>query len=390
MGAVPNVNDMSGPEPDTTPSLVVSGSNGRIAHASLLGTVMLDSLPADLIGLDVRDIFNVHLPPSPSLPGSEYKFDMMSGNWVTQAEANINGEYKRFELRFKPIHLGWISYWYITMKPMVRRSAPLGGLDHFPGFTRAGSNGFILPDSSHSGDTNWDYLSYYKSASASDTCLLVMDKISDDHLFYFLGNIAGHSRDTNLVKLMLDSYLRIYCGDYDRSHPEEFPGMLLSSINTAICADEYNDSLMTSAVLLLETRGNRFWYSSAGHQPMYRHRSSTGQIRISTPDIPLGIKPSRKFKTLEFESMPGDRLLLYTDGLLTSGPESKYTSGHEALEGLLETCSTAESDELVEKLHELVTSTRKPGSGKFPGVTFSVLSFRDFTNSQAPGLRKPN
>ncbi len=357
-----------------SPSLVVTQLAGRIVHANEAGIQLL-GFPLDgLLDQDIRELFSVELPPSAGIL-SEISFSSVKdGKWINRAATRLTGRHRKFELAWQPLQLGWVSYWLVTLKEL--RATVDDPVDD--GLFRAArdqiGDSFRHPGIPRNGVNNWQHLSFHRSAGHRGGDVLYMEEFSPDWLFYFLGDVAGHHRSAEVVRMMLTSYLRVFTDDFDLKNASGFPGMLLSRMNNALCRDEHNDSLLTAIVLLLEKQGNRIWFASAGHQPIFHIKSNNERRKITTPDIPLGIHPRRRYKTVEIICEPKDHLLCYTDGLITSGPTVKFLSGMNSLREILEACSNTAPKNLAGRLRNLWRHIDSGKSDTATDVTFTVIS----------------
>ena len=80
------------------------------------------------------------------------------------------------------------------------------------------------------------------------------------------------------------------------------------------------------ALAMITLLGNRLSYSSAGIPPMLIHRNETNEVQeILAEGLPLGLKTVGKYYVHDLELLPGDTILLLTDGL----PEQLNPDGHE-------------------------------------------------------------
>src|SRR5262249_35619419 len=78
-----------------------------------------------------------------------------------------------------------------------------------------------------------------------------------------------------------------------------------------------SDLFMTALYLVLEKNGRIRW-ASAGHWLPVRVRDA-GQataVNLGQAGLPLGIEPSVRYETVTWDIVSGERLLLFTDGVI--------------------------------------------------------------------------
>jgi serine phosphatase RsbU (regulator of sigma subunit) len=67
-------------------------------------------------------------------------------------------------------------------------------------------------------------------------------------------------------------------------------------------------------------------YSAAGHPPLMLLTRASGEVReIEENGLLLGMFPEAEYSSMEFSVGPGDRILMYTDGVL----EARNTAQEE-------------------------------------------------------------
>ena len=105
------------------------------------------------------------------------------------------------------------------------------------------------------------------------------------------------------------------------------------------------------AFTLVRVRGNSISLSSAGMPPAYLHRKADGSIEeILLKGMPLGAMKNFPYLLHQTEMLPGDTLLLLTDGL----PEQKNTQeemfDYARVEQVFRQHVTEPPDEIITRL----------------------------------------
>lgn len=112
-------------------------------------------------------------------------------------------------------------------------------------------------------------------------------------------------------------------------------------------------TFVTAFYGILDTDSGRLRFASAGHPPGIIKRAS-GKIDLLSGNSPvLGVFPDARYKELEDKLVPGDLLLLYTDGL-TDVRWGEHVMGEERLLELLASLDGVKAPELPEALLQLV------------------------------------
>lgn len=139
--------------------------------------------------------------------------------------------------------------------------------------------------------------------------------VDDDHLGILIADVSGKGVPAALVVAMIRSAFRAQApGNTDVRD-------VLSRVNSFITGDLRSGMFVTCIYGILEVSTKRFSWGRAGHEPLLiAHRDGQNTIDVLSPDgFALGVVGAPDFaEWLQVETVelhPGDRVLLFTDGL---------------------------------------------------------------------------
>jgi hypothetical protein len=96
------------------------------------------------------------------------------------------------------------------------------------------------------------------------------------------------------------------------------PARVLHAVNRAICAERIAPSLfLTAAYCVLDAVSGEADIALAGHAPAFLRRAEGDIEAVPRTGPALGVTPLATYTEEHLSLEPGDRLLLYTDGLLS-------------------------------------------------------------------------
>ena len=135
-------------------------------------------------------------------------------------------------------------------------------------------------------------------------------RLQNDNWCFAVGDVSGKglpaAQYTAMAKYVLRSYLLEY-----RSLLQA-----LAQTNTALVAQMGGETFITLFCGILDTRALRLRYARAGHPPPLLYSRQTGSVRqLASSGPPVGIFEDAVFEENEESLVPGDVLLLFTDGL---------------------------------------------------------------------------
>jgi sigma-B regulation protein RsbU (phosphoserine phosphatase) len=126
----------------------------------------------------------------------------------------------------------------------------------------------------------------------------------------FVADVTGHGVPAALVAAMVKVAVSRPCG-----HDSE-PAIVIAGLNAILC-DEARGQYATAVYLCLDTVSGVGRYSAAAHPPPLLWRRGKQSLEaLGETGLLLGVRPKEAYADTEFSFEVGDRLLLYTDGLL--------------------------------------------------------------------------
>jgi sigma-B regulation protein RsbU (phosphoserine phosphatase) len=96
-------------------------------------------------------------------------------------------------------------------------------------------------------------------------------------------------------------------------------------LNRALCG-KFEEHFVTAAYLFVDLEKSLLRYSAAAHPPLMLASGAAGNVReIEENGLMLGMFPDAVYSSVKIHVEPGDRCLLYTDGIL----EANNAAGEE-------------------------------------------------------------
>jgi sigma-B regulation protein RsbU (phosphoserine phosphatase) len=163
-----------------------------------------------------------------------------------------------------------------------------------------------------------------------------------------LADMRGHGADASRLSAALYKSLQRRMNSLNG-------GGVLEDLNEEVHQQGFS-ALTTAAVLSYYTSTRRMYFSYAGHPPVFIRDGETGWrplvLKHESPraNLPLGVMRGTRYDQNEIELRRGDRLFLYTDGVLECPDASGDDFGEDRLLSVLrrtEKLSLSEAKEAV-------------------------------------------
>src|SRR5215469_1087217 len=144
-----------------------------------------------------------------------------------------------------------------------------------------------------------------------------------------VADVTGHGLPAALIASMLKVALSAQA-----AHASQ-PDRVLCGLNHALCG-MFQKYFVTAIYIYLDLETNALSYSGAGHPPLLLRRESTGEItELLHNGAMLGLLLEEAYSSIEIPLENGDRILLYTDGIVEAMNSSEEQYGLERLKGFL-------------------------------------------------------
>jgi phosphoserine phosphatase RsbU/P len=169
-------------------------------------------------------------------------------------------------------------------------------------------------------------------------------RIDDKHLGILIADVSGHGLSSALIASMLQVALT-----GELAHASQ-PAEVLAGLNKAV-SGKFSTNFVTAAYVYVDLEENLMRYAGAGHPPVMQYRNSMDKaVQILENGIVLGILHDPTYEALEIPLEPGDRQVLYTDGILEAANPAQEMFGVEQFMRFLESNKSLNAGQFADAL----------------------------------------
>jgi sigma-B regulation protein RsbU (phosphoserine phosphatase) len=194
--------------------------------------------------------------------------------------------------------------------------------------------------------------------------------VDEKHLGILIADVSGHGLPAALIASMLKGALAAQSQDaFD-------PARVLSGLNRSLCG-RFKHHFVTAAYVFVDLERKSMSYAGAGHPPLLFWRSSTATAsEVLENGLLLGMFPHATYSLVEIALAPGDKVVLYTDGILETRSPSEQEFGVDLFKGFLESNHNLNADAFADLLlDELSNWSEHPkGIGKEDDITLLAIN----------------
>jgi len=191
------------------------------------------------------------------------------------------------------------------------------------------------------------------------------------HTGILVADVCGHGVPAALIASMVK-----VATSAQKKHADD-PGRVLAGIHLAIAGELPPGHFVTAVYVYVDLERRILRHASAGHPPALVWRAAEGNISEAGPTGPLLISfAPAEYPVVETPFGPGDRVALYTDGLVEAMRADGEMFGVERLSALLGR-SVVDPDKLLSEVVAAVSDfAGRQGRGFDDDCTLIALEAR--------------
>jgi phosphoserine phosphatase RsbU/P len=189
--------------------------------------------------------------------------------------------------------------------------------------------------------------------------------IDEHRVGVLVADVSGHGVPAALIAAMLKMAVQSIVPGV------QSPGDVLQGLNRML-SGQAPDQFVTAAYLFIDTQDYRAQYSAAGHPPLLLSRAGTLH-RIESNGLVFGVTAQPDYPVRDIPICPGDRLLLYTDGVIEPENAKGKPFGDSKLEQVVLGAQMCPPSELTDRLLTEIRAWQPPSMAQQDDITLVVI-----------------
>jgi len=155
-----------------------------------------------------------------------------------------------------------------------------------------------------------------------------------NHISFYMLDVCGHGISSALISATVSQFLQTISESSENTSESARPEAVLNRLDRVFPFERF-DSFFTIIYLTVDYVNGRLSYCSAGHPaPILRHTDGTLEI-LDVHGPVIGAGDGRPFQQDDKQLQPGDKIVLYTDGVLDhSNSAGEFFGKHRLFEAL--------------------------------------------------------
>jgi sigma-B regulation protein RsbU (phosphoserine phosphatase) len=200
--------------------------------------------------------------------------------------------------------------------------------------------------------------------------LLNVTRIDERHVAFYVADVSGHGVASALISVSVHRNLAVTNdrgsliaapSDQDGGLSVAPPPAVAGRLNELYPMSSNGGHFLTIAYCVLDREKRQLRYCCAGHPGPVLVRRDEPARSFDAPALPIGIIEDAEYEESVIDLQPGDRIYIYSDGVIEAKAPDDDLLGRARLEALITEVRTKSIEESIDAITAAVTDWRGGG-----------------------------
>lgn len=195
--------------------------------------------------------------------------------------------------------------------------------------------------------------------------------IDENRLCFLIADVSGKGTPAALFMMTAKTMIKDYALNLDST------SAIFTAVNARLCEGNEEGMFATAWIGIIDKRTMTLQYTNAGHNyPMLQHRGQPCEMIRNKHGLFLAGMEFTQYRQAEIQLEPGDRLLLYTDGVVEAHNRNSELYGDDRLKSVLDSTRDLPGEQVLEHIWNGVNEYAA-GVPQFDDITMVVLTIKN-------------
>jgi serine phosphatase RsbU (regulator of sigma subunit)/DNA-binding NarL/FixJ family response regulator len=198
--------------------------------------------------------------------------------------------------------------------------------------------------------SGWEFAARLEPAMETSGDFYDVISLHNNHWGLVIADVSDKGMGAALFMALSSTLIRTYAKQYPT-----LPALSISTVNERILSDSRSGMFVTTFYAVLEPNTGRIRYVNAGHNPPILISSQKGKRvdRLQSTGMALGVMGEMIWKQKVTRLLPGDLLVMYTDGITDAQDPHGQFYGEQRLLQVIRRCNCSAQETLEIILDDL-------------------------------------